>query len=402
MSKTTTPKNNNNSIKFHPYDFNPHGKKSNMHLSFNEELFPENEDNNNIPENEENKNIVYLVALCHGDFDFYFDDDDDDDGKEDDDDDNLNNYSYDFIEIPEQLEYFNKITFAPLGFNNIVTSRHLTSVKTSIAKLIEKHVAESGKPLVHTELRESLPRVDNMLTLHEEIFCDYLKKKELDERKTKIKCDLISLKKMSEYLYKSVVYEKDKNNINFINKTFETDKIDPEMNIYIVYAKGGNGKLVKGDKILGSKAYLDYLRNKKIDLRNKKIEERISWLDDFKSKYSTEEYEERIETIKKKVYEETDEETENTNKITTEDLLGLAVSLGFRRVIALDYSCNGCSTQSGKIVSRKLVIKLREEIEKGMIGQGIHKKLKKTKKRISRKLQKSKKNQKRIKKYKKN
>jgi hypothetical protein len=332
-----------------------------------------------IPEND---SIVYFLILSHGSVNYY-------------------KNKPEYIRTPKKegksIDYFNKITYAPLGFSNYGTDDEY--MLNSITTKINKFINEKKYPLVNNELIEVLPNVDCVLEMQRESL------KKLKNASTvsdmSYKCGLKNLSDREPKLYGSVVYSKgdydcddddkdgdDDDNCDItteiINKSFSIGKNDSEhMNIYVVFAKGG--KLNTGDKVLNSDKYLKYLANWKIEMRKE-------WYDDWRNRgrINEDEYEEKIIEITNKAYEE---EIENINDVTSEELLKFARYCGYKNVIMIDYSCDVCINHDGEKVPRNLVMATRNDFHP-FHGRGIHKKLKKTKKHISRKLKQNRKSKK--------
>jgi len=276
-----------------------------------------------IPEND---SIVYFLILSHGAVRF-----------------NTNYIPY-YVDVPHKIDYFNKITYAPVGFSNYETNdpKMLESIKTKI-KVLNGH---ENNPIVANKLIESLRQVDCVL---EDQTKNMNETPYLNDR-----CGQKMLVDRSDLLYESVVHSKTiKNNSQIMNKTFSTDKNDDgeTMNIYVVFANGG--LLKTGDKVLNSKDYINYLS---ITIEDKK------------------------------------ELLEAQSRSSTKDLLDFAEFCDYKNVVMIDYSCNTCIDDNGERVPRNLVIQERKK--KQFAGRGIHKKLKKTKKHISRKLKQNRKSKK--------
>lgn len=383
QKKTTLKIKSNKNNRKRTYKFSPFGnnikKLNNNKTIFNFDNYITKADiddtyNDIIPEND---SIVYFLILSHGSVNYY-------------------KNKPEYIRTPKEegksIDYFNKITYAPLGFSNYGTDDQymLNSITTKINEFID----EKKYPLVNNELIEVLPNVDCVLEMQKESL------KKLKNASTvsdmSYKCGLKNLSDREPKLYGSVVYSKgdydcdddkdgdDDDNCDIttqiINKSFSIGENDSEhMNIYVVFAKGGN--LNTGDNVLNSDKYLEYLANPKIEMRK-------SWYDDWRKRgrITEDEYEEKMIEITNKVYEE---EIENINDVTSEELLKFARYCGYKNVIMIDYSCDVCINHDGEKVPRNLVMATRNDFHP-FHGRGIHKKLKKTKKRISRKLQKSK------------
>jgi len=362
-------KNNNNKTIF---DFGKYIAKDDIDTTYKD----------TIPEND---SIVYFLIIAHGSVNFI---NNNDDSHDDDIDDNDDADDAEYINISNNLDYFNKITYPPLGFANYETDDKymLESITTKINEFID----EKNYPLVNNELIEVLSNVDCVLQMQKESL------KELNNASTaselSYKCGLKNLSDREPELYGSVLYSKDKNRnyqdeeitTQIINKSFSIGENDSEhMNIYVVFQNGG--ELNTGDKVLNSDKYLEYLANWKIEMRKE-------WYDDWRKRgrITEDEYKEKMIEITNKAYEE---EIENINRVTTEQLLKFAEHYGYKNVIMIDYSCDVCINDCGKKVPRNKVMAIRECFHP-YHGRGIHKNLKKTKKHISRKLKKNRKSKK--------
>ena len=297
--------------------------------------------NDIIPEND---NIVYFLILSHGSVDFK---------------DNIPVY----IDIPKNIDYFNKITYAPFGFSNYTTND--TLMMKSITDKIKTLYEQTNTPIVENKLIDVLQDVDCVLKMQKE----YIEKSKTYSKRDehiKSRCGHKMLVEKEDILYQSVVYTKSiENNKPIIQKSFSISEDDSEvMNIYVIFAKGEEGTLREGDKVLNSELYRDFLDT---------------------------------------IFIDDNEVLENQNIISTEDLLEFADFCNYKNVVLIDYSCDVCINYSGENVPRNEVMNIRnEKITTNLVGRGIHKKLNlkksKTKKRkVTRKLRKSKKAKKTIK-----
>jgi len=285
-----------------------------------------------IPEND---NIVYFLILSHGSVDFK---------------DNVPVY----IDIPKNIDYFNKITYAPFGFTNYGTND--TLMLKSITEKIKTLYKQTNTPIVENKLIDVLQDFDCVLKTQKE----YIEKsKTFSNRDEHIKsrCGHKMIVEKEDILYQSIVYSKTiENNKPIIQKSFSISEDDSEeMNIYVIFAKGENGFLYEGDEVLNSEVFRDYLST-------------ISYNDD-------------------------NAVLEYQSQTSTEELLEFAEFCNYKNVVLIDYSCDVCINYSGENVPRNEVMNIRnEKITTNLVGRGIHKKLKKSKKRrVTRKLRKSKK-----------
>jgi hypothetical protein len=393
MSNKRNSRTNNDKIKYYPYSRDGSRIREKYKINNNNKPFDlskyiidhniDGNYNDTIPEND---SIVYFLILSHGSVNFVNHDDDDEN----------KNVKPQIIRMPNELEYFNKITYSPLGFANITTINSEELIKQSVEELIKTHFNKNENPLVHNQLSERLPDVDGLLKQQRECLNRYLTQNDLNDDEIKHKCELISLSQRKLDLYNSVVYDKNNNNdnIEIINKTFSIDEEDRKYmvtNIHVVYTKGGNenGNLLAGDNILGSKKYIEYLKDK----NEKEIKKQFyNSVKDRIGRYESHELAGIMKNLEQQAYNNAEA---YKYEITTRELLEFALSLGFKRVIAIDYSCDTCSTQDGKPVPIDLVMHFRKQIkENPLLGRGIDKKLKKTKKHISRKLKKNRKSKK--------
>lgn len=291
--------------------------------------------NDIIPEND---NIVYFLILSHGSVDFK---------------DNVPVY----IDIPKNINYFNKITYAPFGFSNYKTND--TLMLNSITEKIKTLYEQTNTPIVENKLIDVLQDVDCVLKTQKE-YIEKSKTYSNRDEHIKSRCGHKMIVEKEDSLYQSIVYSKTiENNKPIIQKTFSISEDDSEeMNIYVVFAKGEEGTLREGDKVLNSEEFREYLDT---------------------------------------IFIDDNDVLENQNIISTEDLLEFADFCNYKNVVLIDYSCDVCINYSGEKVPRNEVMNIRnEKITTNIVGRGIYKKLKlrksKSKKRkVSRKLRKSKK-----------
>jgi len=396
--------NSNKNNRKKTYKFSPIGNNSKkLNSNSNKKIFDFNKYiakddiddtyNDIIPEND---SIVYFLILSHGSVNFInnnydSDDDDNDDSDDADDADDADADDAEYINVSNNLEYFNKITYAPFGFANYGTDDKymLDSITTKINEFIDKN----NSPLVNNKLIASLRQVDCVLEMQKEILENLKNASTVSDLFHK--CGLKILSDREQTLYGSVLYLKDKNRkidyqdeeitTQIINKKFSIGEKDSEhMNIYVVFAKGG--KLNTGDKVLNSDKYFEYLVNLKIEKRKEYWDE---WLEKYPRRIK--DYNEEMIKITNEAYEQT--KKKNFNEITTQELLKFAEHYGYKNVIMIDYSCDVCINDCGKTVSRNKVMAIRDCFHQ-FHGRGIDKKLKKTKKHISRKLKKNRKSKK--------
>ena len=110
---------------------------------------------NYIPnKNEENFSIIYFVILSHGVIPYKSVDDDDDES----------NVSPIITTIPATIEYFNKITYAPLGFPNILINSERESGILYNNQYIFNQIKNklSSEYLVNYGLIKVLPEVEEL------------------------------------------------------------------------------------------------------------------------------------------------------------------------------------------------------------------------------------------------
>jgi len=274
--------------------------------------------NDIIPEND---SIVYFLILSHGSVIF------------------RNDTEPDYINMPKNIEYLNKITYAPFGFFNYETND--TLILNAITEKIKTSYSENNTPIVENKLIEGLQNVDCVLQMQKKDF-------EKNKDNTKYRCGLKMLIERENQLYQSVVYYKPlENNVPIINKSFSISKDDAkDMNIFVVFEKGKDGFLYEGGTVLNSEAYKDFISTS---------------VDD----------ESEIEGLQ--------------NSITTEELLEFADFCNYKNVVIIDYSCDGCRKYNGEKVPRNEVIKIRrEKIDQKLVGRGSQKNIRKPPKKMQR------------------
>lgn len=281
-----------------------------------------------------NESIVYFLILSHGAAMYH------------------NANSPIFTEIPENIEYFNKITYAPLGYGNFMPYRKDYNDKT-ILESIKNLLAKNATPLVNNELIQILPDIDNLSNWQTKtVKNDSIVSSLSNVQKTLSQLQFKSLMLKSNEFYKSIIYTKPKeyrnDNETIIDKDFSTDQIQNTMNIYIAFEKGGRFQI--GEPILKTKKYYDFLKINYPYLSEEHINEKLEM-------------------------------------ITTSDLLKLANFYNYKNVVMIDYSCSVCRSTEGEKVPRDIIMSNRNEYFAGSIKRKINK----TKKHITRKLKKSKK-----------
>ena len=293
----------------------------------------------------ENDSIVYFLILAHGAVN-YFD------------------YEPAYIYIPRNIEYFNKITYAPFGFNNFETDDKL--MINSITEKINTLYSQNNTPIVENKLIEGLREVDCVLKMQKEFI--ERNKHENSYPHIKARCGHKMIVNRENQLYQSAVYSKEKDyDYEIINKSFSIEENDSkEMNIYVVFAKGQRGMLQEGDTVLNSEKYIEYLGRSEKQMK----EEIKRHLEEKGHEYDIEPDLLKIKEKNKKM----------AKYITTEELLEFADFCNYKNVVIIDYSCDSCINDDGEKIPRNEVMKMREKIEKKLIGRGSQKNTKNKKK----------------------
>jgi hypothetical protein len=305
----------------------------------------------------ENDSIVYFLILAHGSVNYI-------------------DYEPGYIYIPRNIEYFNKITYAPFGFNNFATDDSL--MLNSITEKINTSYSENNEPIVENKLIEGLQEVDCVLKMQKEFI--ERSKHENSYPHIKARCGHKMIVNRENQLYQSAVYSKEKKDYDYeiINKSFSIEENDSkEMNIYVVFAKGQSGILQEGDTVLNSEKYIEYLGRSEKQM----LEESKSIIEERGHEYD-------IETKLLKLKEKN---KKMAKYITTEELLEFADFCNYKNVVIIDYSCDVCINDDGEKIPRDEVMKLRrEKIDTKLVGRGSQKHTKKSKIRRFSKKQKNK------------
>jgi hypothetical protein len=265
-----------------------------------------------------NKPIVYFLILSHGQTNFIRNPD--------------GQVETQYIDIPNEITYFNKITYAPFGIENIMDETD------------EEH-------LIH-QLQKEIPRLFSQKKAYGEVFAKILREKdisllqsplkileEVEEKNNRVSLHLLN--RYKDQLYQSIVNDSIHKN-KIIQKTFSLGLFIEETrtsDIFVVFQKGG--RFQNGERILHNnsifKDYMVFLHQHNIPLENEK---------DGKFIYIP--------------------------KINTQELLSLAVEYGYERVVMIDYSCDSCKNidDFDDIIPRNEVMKIRQNIKSRMLGRG--------------------------------
>ena len=283
---------------------------------------PENEIQSNIPNKKSKKkepSIVYFVVLCHGEVNY------------------TKNENKEFkpihVKIPEKISLFNKITYAPLGINNMMNNEDNVNIfeklKAEIPKLNLK--TEGYGEILANKLKN---KYSNLL----EDPTEYLK----EETSPKSRAYFHILNKNKDQFYQSVIYKNNNNNNNIpiIQKQFTLDpKVIEFYDIMVVFQKGGT--LKTGDSILNNNAIF---KNYMVNLYEKQITNNIDKDDNY-------------------IY---------IPEITTDELLEIAVEYGYEKVVMIDYSCDFCRNIVDPFtrIPRDKIRDWRKEVENKKFGRG--------------------------------
>jgi hypothetical protein len=274
-----------------------------------------------IPD-EEDESIVYFLIICHGMY--YF-----------------KNEKPDYVKIPDNIQYVNKITYTPFGLYNLepdtsFVKENVINICNDMCPLQTESQTEELIDLLEKRVKV-LERQKYRFNIRQQIKDQFFSNNNNQEPKPNLKtrCYFKMLFDKTDHLYQNVEYSYDtpEKNIPIIQKTFKILPNDnnKELNIYVVFQK--NGKLTQGDRILNSDIYLNFLNAQKRGF----------------GLFS---------------------QDPNTNIITTQQLLELASFYNYKKAFILDYSCDICKDENGKPYSRDKVMKLRESIRLNLVGRG--------------------------------
>jgi len=264
--------------------------------------------------------IIYFVVLSHGAVNFTKSENEDE-------------YKPIHIKIPKDISFFNKITFAPLGINNLTYD-------------------EDGKEIMDT-LNTELPNIYSKPEGYGKLLANKLKNEHSKvlniKERLEVEKDLQTrgyyhiLNNNKDQFFQSVIYDKKrKNNLPIIQKEFSLDPVIKENkkydDIFVVFQKGG--LLTIGDKILDND---NIFKNYMIHLYNQR----------------------NISNIKGDHYIYKPE-------ITTDELLEIAVEYGYEKVVMIDYSCDYCQNivDTKTNIPRNEIIKWREQVKNKKFGRG--------------------------------
>lgn len=289
-------------------------------------------------DDEDKTSVVFFLIKCHGMY--YF-----------------TNDQPQYITIPSNIRYVNKITYTPFGNYNLLPN----SIK------LEKRVIDicddkcqnydlpSSDDLIQS-LKEKVPLLEEQKKLFN------MKQQNKNQYGIETECDFTKrcyykmLFNKEDKIFQSVIYSSNnvENNIPIIQKTFKIlPEDDPKFkfNIYVVYQK--NGMLSIGDTILSSEVYKNFLSKKRT--------------------FST--------FLNYQAYD--------TETITTQQLLEFAEYCNYNNVFIIDYSCSVCKDENGYAFSRDKVMDMDKLITLKQIGKGNNKRHKSKKIHILRKYKKT-------------
>ena len=230
---------------------------------------------------------VYYVILSHGGYDI---------------DDNPI-----YLEVPDGIENFNKITYAPFGMENSLSDQYAYADK-HIVNTLKKSLTISQP--YGDELLEEL-RLLQLMDTPSSILNKFPKNGSPGRSKDRTLLHLLN--RNSSDLYQGFVYRRsDTNQIPIIDKIYETDDRYTYMNIHVVYQHGG--ELIVGEEIL------------------------------------------------KNIVKEA---------ITTKELLELSALKGYETVVMIDFSCDCCiDFKNKRPTPRNVVLRCRDAIRNKTVGRG--------------------------------
>jgi hypothetical protein len=297
-------------------------------------------------QNKKDFSIIYFVIVCHGIIRYDADDDDE------------NVVTPEFIKtVPANIEYFNKITYTPIGFPNVMPiDKMVDGIKHNNFYIFQQiRDLLNHEYLVNYELIEALPGVDQLTATRIEID---KQAKDRPEVKLRGNSEIIQKIKTAQNtpayskllgirekdLYGSRVYIRDNNDYNseymFMNKEFLMDSDKKDWNIYVAFERHGKNQktyLEVGEPILTSNHYKDFL-----------------------IKTIPTEFDGKIVGFSKETMEEI--LNEETRKITTSRLLDLAAFYNYKNVVMIDYSCSVVRDKANGKISRDIIMKHRDEL----------------------------------------
>ena len=268
--------------------------------------------------------IIYYLILCHGGVNFTKDSD--------------NQIIPVMVNIPNEIEYFNKITFAPLGLKNMMS--------------IDDH------KYIYNKLKKEIPKLYSKQEGYGDIFANKLKTDYDDLLDPFHYLDSVKLLKHRTYLhmlnnnkeqfYQSVIY--DENNKNpIIQKDFGLDPIisrSETQDVFVIYQKGG--KLKSGERILYNNAiFKDYM----VKLWETNTVENTDGNGNFKY----------------------------YPRLSTDELLNISVEYGYKKVVIIDYSCDSCRNivELSTKIPRNIIMSFREKVKRGELARGGNRKTRK-------------------------
>jgi hypothetical protein len=265
-----------------------------------------------------NDPIVYYVITTHGSIPGYYEN---------------NEFNPVYFHIPDELNYVNKITQAPLGIYNIGNEPNDMNIKNEISTMIEDTY---NQKIFGKELANKINELNSVLISR----AQYNEYGNIGKR-------LGSVKNLNEYqkgaleLYRNIRKEfhsiDNKQSDKFIDKKYLVNyKTDGKYrNIYVIYQNGG--ELRMNDKILDL-----YFVNKQFT---------------------------RSTTI---------------YGINLSELLNFSIEKGYKNVVIIDLSCESCydfNTNKEIDIQSRSMRQYRNESKRQKLWGGRKKRIKKTKKR---------------------
>ena len=253
------------------------------------------------------------------------------------------------VEIPENITYFNKITYAPFGSVNLTES----DLSYKIFDFLQKKIPNwHNDSVIAEDLAKQLKNA-KLAPINEKLLqnCDNEKTRAYSHSLSHIyKCN-------PDYFYESIAYDAYSNkDAQIMNKKFElnerpspindTGKAKIPMGIYVAFENGKTKERYQVDS--------NVIENENV-------------LDDYEFECYTPLFEDENGEIKDTPDSNISEDGKYViiPETTTAELLKMAETRGYEQVVMIDYTCDVCTNMyTNKTVPRNLSIKYRQKIRK--------------------------------------